>query len=294
MSKPILIILVGIPGSGKSTYAKKYIHTHKNCYTGIIHLSSDSIRKELYGDESIQGNPEEVFALMRERTLIALNNGQSVLYDATSMTRKSRENIINVCPKFVRIECHVIWQSIDICIERDANRNRTVGKDIIDRMVKTFQCPYYDEGIDEIKIIIPFKFNYDKYRTDLENDMKISHDNPNHSLDICDHCNSAKRYAAEHNFHYNIQVAAGIHDIGKPYVKSFKNSKGETTDIAHYYNHQCVGAWQACAYCDGNLDVIWLISTHMDPFMNTKYYRNLPPYLKTMVDQLHEADLASH
>ena len=52
-----LIILCGIPGSGKTTYAKKYIENNAN----TIHLSSDAIRKELYGDESVQGNPGEVF-----------------------------------------------------------------------------------------------------------------------------------------------------------------------------------------------------------------------------------------
>lgn len=43
-----------------------------------------------------------------------------------------------------------------------------------------------------------------------------------------------------------------------------------------------------------NVDILWLVSTHMSPFLNEKYYRNLPPFLKSMVDQLHEADLAAH
>ncbi len=40
--------------------------------------------------------------------------------------------------------------------------------------------------------------------------------------------------------------------------------------------------------------VAWLISVHMDPFMNTKYYNKLPLYLKAEIDLLHEADLAAH
>ena len=77
MTRPKLIILCGIPGSGKSTYAKTY--TERNYNT--IHLSSDEIRKELYGDENIQGNPGEVFTLMQKRAVEAFNNGYSVLYD---------------------------------------------------------------------------------------------------------------------------------------------------------------------------------------------------------------------
>ena len=48
MIRPKCIILCGIPGSGKSTYAQSFEEL------GWVHLSSDLIRKELYGDESIQ------------------------------------------------------------------------------------------------------------------------------------------------------------------------------------------------------------------------------------------------
>ena len=119
MNIPSLILLVGIPGSGKTTYAKNYIERNANA----IHLSSDAIRKELYGDENIQGNPAEVFSLMQKRAVEALNNGCGVLYDATNITRKDRANIIGICPKFAKIECHIIWAPIEVCIQRDAERD---------------------------------------------------------------------------------------------------------------------------------------------------------------------------
>ena len=148
MDRPVLVLLVGIPGSGKTTYAEKYIKKHTNA----VHLSSDLIRNELWGDEATQGDNNEVFSLMHSRAIEALNNGQSVVYDATNVTRKDRSYIIAICPKFVKIEVHIVWAPIEICIERDAARERTVGKAVIDKMLKRFQAPYYDEGIDEIII----------------------------------------------------------------------------------------------------------------------------------------------
>lgn len=286
---PKLIILCGIPGSCKSTYAKEYIEKHTN----TIHLSSDSIRAELWGDESIQGNPAEVFALMQKRAICALNNGKNVVYDATNMTRKDRASIIAVCPKFAKIECHIIWAPIEVCIERDAMRDRIVGKEVIDRMLKRFQAPYYDEGFDEIKIIRPKKFDVEEYYYKCHLAMQIPHDNPHHTLDIYEHCKEAAKYFVDNNIlDLNLVEAAGIHDISKPYTKSFTDSKGNPCDIAHYYQHQCVGAWISYGFVTPY--VAWLISTHMEPFFNSKYYNNLPAFLKKDIDLLHEADLNAH
>lgn len=301
MNRPTLVILCGIPGSGKTYYAKQLL---KDSYykDRTIHLSSDGIRQELYGDEAVQGDPGEVFSLMQKRAVEALNNGLNVIYDSTAMTRKDRSGIIAVCPKFAKIQCDIVWSPIEVCIQRDAARERTVGKEVIDRMLKRFQAPYYDEGIENIYFHLSDK-NFDayEYTNQLIANMEIPHDNPHHTLNVIDHCVHAGAYIAKLGEHDVIWVAALYHDIAKPYVKSFTDSKGNSCDIAHYYQHQCVGAWMSYGMTvpiDGPgykmIDIAWLISVHMDPFLNTKYYNKLPTYLKKQVDLLHEADLAAH
>lgn len=290
MNRPSLILLVGVPGSGKTTYAKNYIEQNSN----IVHLSSDAIRKELYGDENIQGNPGDVFSLMQKRAVQALNDGQNVIYDATNITRKDRQGIISVCPKFIKIEAHIIWALIETCIEQDASRDRTVGKEVIDRMLKRFQAPYYDEGIDEIKIIRPQGFNTHKYYNTVISNMLIPHDNPHHTLGIYHHCQEAYEEICCHSIEADICMAALWHDIGKPYVKAFIDNKGNPCEHAHYYQHQCVGAYMSYGFEYITPYIAWLISSHMEPYFNSKYYNNLPPFLKQDIDLLHEADLNAH
>ena len=55
MSKPTFTMMVGLVGSGKSTYAKQLAEE-----TNAIICSSDAIRKELCGDENSQDNIAEL------------------------------------------------------------------------------------------------------------------------------------------------------------------------------------------------------------------------------------------
>lgn len=288
MNMPKFIMLIGIPGSGKTTYAKNYIEKNIN----TIHLSSDLIRKELWGDEATQGDNNEVFTLMQNRAIEALNNGQNVIYDATNVTRKDRSGIISLCPKFVKIEAHIVWAPIETCIERDADRERTVGKAVIDKMLKRFQPPFYDEGFAEIKIITRDEFDPINYYISILDKLRIPHDNPHHTLDIWEHCRAAFMFAKKMDG--EVAVAAMFHDVGKPYVKAFKDGKGNTSEVAHYYSHDNVGAWMMYGVPEVTPYMAWLVGNHMGPFMNTKYYNKLPPFLKEPIDFIHECDVNAH
>ena len=85
---PNVYIMVGVPGSGKSTVAKELSEQN-----GAIILSSDSIRKELYGDENIQGDGRCVFKTLFERANNAISNGFDIIIDATNVDRKSRKSV---------------------------------------------------------------------------------------------------------------------------------------------------------------------------------------------------------
>lgn len=70
-------MMVGLPGSGKSTYTKELSKD-----LDAIICSSDTIRKELCGDINSQDKNEEVFKILHNRIKENLKNGKSVIYSS--------------------------------------------------------------------------------------------------------------------------------------------------------------------------------------------------------------------
>lgn len=294
--RPSFTMLVGVPGSGKSTYAK--VRLTKD--PAIVYLSSDAIRGELWHDESCQDNNSLVFNIMKERALEALRNGKDVIYDATNINRKNRNSILIQIPDYVLKECIVVWAPIEECIQRDAARDRTVGEEVIWSMLKRFEAPFYDEGFHSINTYITneeFLLSNHRAREYFEacvDALHIPHDNPHHSVGVAEHCELCGKYLEDLDVPQIVKFAGYIHDIGKPLTKTFVNTKGETTEIAHYYGHQAVGAWITYGFPESDPTLAWLVSTHMAPFIKHKYYNSLDPLYKNWINALHTADRAAH
>lgn len=75
----MLLLLSGLPGSGKSTIARAYVARY-----GGVHISSDLIRTELGLRGHYQpGDKERVYATMLERTTDVLSKGGKAVVDGT-------------------------------------------------------------------------------------------------------------------------------------------------------------------------------------------------------------------
>lgn len=311
-----LIILCGLPGSGKSSYAENFKCMYED--TIVIH-SSDAIREELFGDAGSQEDNSRVFELMRKRTQEDLKAGKTVIYDATNITRKARKSAI-ACTHPTRdtVECHIIWAEPEECIRRDSQRARKVGPGVIDKMLRRWQSPWKDEGFDAVEVILnQDNFDQVKYIADSASNLHIPHNNPHHQLDVWEHgmqthANISEVFIAGNQTKrrdYNLLLTAAYwHDIGKPWTKGYKTNKetGEVDySVAHYYDHHCVGGYLSYGLflnhqlqCLEDLEdycfISWMIANHMEGFFNSKYYRELNPQWKGYLEVLHEADLSAH
>lgn len=136
--EPRHVMTCGLPGSGKSTYAKQLAESGAYYYIG-----TDKCREELWGDESIQGPWPEVWAQVLRHVDKAKAAGLPVVYDGCNLTPKMRSSILNV----VGGEWEVAWRDVppEVCLEQQKGRKRQVPKEVIYRMASYFDPPTTEE-----------------------------------------------------------------------------------------------------------------------------------------------------
>ena len=298
-------MLVGISGSGKSTFAEKIKHWGELEKEDVEIFSSDEIRKELYGDASIQKDHEKVFRILHERVKEALSQGKTAVYDACNLSAKRRKAFLQEIQKYKTPKsCIVIASDYDSCVENQKKRDRKVPVEVIKKQIKSFEFPDWKlEGWDFVYYISPFhNFSLEE---ELETLRGISHDNPHHSLTIGEHMLLAEKLAKEDGAPKVVVSACRYHDIGKGFCKEFKNYKGEPSEIAHYYGHQNVSAYMILSskeYANNHLVgklIASLVQHHMNPYILSEKaysnkYKNISPMLAAYIPKIHQYDREAH
>ena len=142
-----IYILIGAPGSGKSTWA------NENFAPECI-ISSDNVREYMYGDAQIQGNPWPVIYSILESKLDS--DLQTVVFDATNVKRKDRRRLIN----FIRIHATGEFNLYGVIFNVDKKelyrrneiRDKPVPKGVIDKMLSSLSGgpPTSDEGFTQL------------------------------------------------------------------------------------------------------------------------------------------------
>lgn len=309
---PELIMLIGLPGSGKSAYAK----TLSNYYT--IH-SSDDLREEMFGDvnENSKENNTQLFIELHKRIKEDLKNGKNVIYDATNINRKRRMAFLQELKNITCYKsCVIIAAPYYVCLLRNCIRSRKVPEDVIKRMYMNFQPPHKSEGWDDIDIMFSSqKEDFTDYTlSTLYNHATgidyMDQGNYHHSLTLGEHCRKAAAYILEH-YPKNklLHLATLLHDEGKVFTMTAVNSKGERDGNCHYYQHHCVGAYDSIFYTynlgyhvEDIIHVSTLIYFHMCPYREWKESNNVEKKIRNQLGEdlfneiiaLHDADDYAH
>ena len=143
-----IILAVGLPGSGKSTYFAR---------RGIHPLSSDTLRLWLLDDETDQSFQHGVFRALRSLLEMRLRLGRPRNYvDATNLSRKERRPYFRLAARY-GYEMQAIFFDVPakVCRERNRRRGRRVPEEAMDRMARKLRLPTLEEGFTKITIVRP-------------------------------------------------------------------------------------------------------------------------------------------
>lgn len=138
--------MVGLPGAGKSTYLAR---------AGVGGLSSDAIRKLLADDETDQSIHVQVFQTLRYLLEQRIALGRPVTYvDATNLTPEERRPYIEIARAHgCEVEAVFFNVPLEVCRERNAQRNRVVPGDALDKMAAKLVPPALTEGFDRVETV---------------------------------------------------------------------------------------------------------------------------------------------
>lgn len=124
---PILYVLCGVPGCGKSTWARNYMRAQDEQGHDVRYVSRDEIRFSILKDEEDYfAHENEVFNKFVGTIYTTLVDGFDVIADATHLNPKSRAKLIRAIDARAHVDYQIVYVSFnvpyEICKERNAQR----------------------------------------------------------------------------------------------------------------------------------------------------------------------------
>lgn len=242
MSKKV-IILRGLPASGKSTYARKLLDENPGAYK---RLNKDEFRVMLDNNHYTNHN-EKFIEKVRDLMLVeALLDGKHVIVDDTNLSERPVERIKNLVRKFntdhnqqVQLEIKEMSVSLEECLERDKSRDKKVGDDVILEMHRKHILKDNNVGQKHDK-------KHPTYRTqdpslpkaiicDLDGTLCLMNGRSPFDASRCDEdlpnipvVNMVRHY---HQLGYKIILASGREDSFKPQTMTWLEQFGISYDM---------------------------------------------------------------
>jgi predicted kinase len=141
-------VLIGAPGAGKSTLARKLA---KECGAAIV--CGDQIRQELYGDMETHGNWTEIHDRIVER--LEQNISRNVILDGTHFSSSYRVGALLTLKTYGwdNVIACVVHPPLEQCLIQNSLRSRVMPRNTITSMWKKLQSSLSDlpqEGFSEI------------------------------------------------------------------------------------------------------------------------------------------------
>lgn len=148
-----LIIVTGIPGSGKTTFIKN----HKVLLKQYAHVSRDEIRFSYLKGEDVVGDTYFKYEpLVLKEFYLQINKflclGFNVFADATHLTKRARKELLDNVKGYTKLESLFFSTPLSVALERNSKREglERVPDKVIRNMYKRLEEPDFNEGFETI------------------------------------------------------------------------------------------------------------------------------------------------
>lgn len=134
-----MICLAGLPGSGKTTWAKEYLKH----YPDILYFSPDVYYERINGDDCDRSNTFEAWMAMFRDIHTAELAGRDVLIDSDNLTYAQRNQWVEWFPGFNQRELFYFEELFEDCVKRMKQRRRKVPIEVMKEKAKKWQNPRF-------------------------------------------------------------------------------------------------------------------------------------------------------
>jgi len=149
---PKLYVLIGVPGSGKSTWVKDQEWASECAYVSTdiwVELEAQRLGKTY--SEIFKDYMPKAVDLMAAKVIDAREQGKDIIWDQTSTTIASRKRKFNMLPIYYHIAVVFDTPSRIELNKRLASRpGKEIPDVVVDGMLASFEMPTEEEGFDEI------------------------------------------------------------------------------------------------------------------------------------------------
>ena len=138
-----VVMTVGLPASGKSTWAKELITKEAGRW---VRVNKDLLREMCHNSKYSKSNEKFIVRLRNMIILEALAAGKHVVIDDTNLHPKHIRTVTELVKGKATVEVNNSFLQVPVkeCIRRDLGRMNSVGKDVIMQMYRQFLLPKHE------------------------------------------------------------------------------------------------------------------------------------------------------